>query len=347
MAVRARHVGYWGSRVRFLLLSDTHGKLGVINDLAAEVGADAVIHAGDFGFYDEGSYERLSERELRLHIAHSALDAARKTEILGLSHEERIEACREMCPLSELPMYLDGRLRFEIPVYAVWGNHEDKKVVESFVRGDLEVENLHLLTHCTTFRVGPALVYGLGGNFLPGTKLMQSPIAGGAGRVWSTLSQYVELTQTVDGQKDESSTRIFVSHVSPGKEPFVESIAARTSANFTVSGHMGAPYPMVWNPFAVRSVEEASQTLRRGILEIKKACLEARGSETAKVEHAFSVIDKIPETEARLGRGVKVPRWYCKMTHINLPDADVGYAVMELTDEGAEVRTSPRSVGHE
>jgi len=333
--------------MRFLILSDTHGKLGVINDLAAEVGADAVIHAGDFGFYDEGSYERLSERELRLHIIHSDLEAETKKEILGLSHEKRIEACRKACPLSELPMYIDGRLHFAVPVYAVWGNHEDKTVVESFLRGELEVESLHPLTHRTAYRVGPALVYGLGGNFLPGSKLLQKPIAGGAGRVWSTLSQYVELTQTVDSQKDESSTRIFVSHVSPGKESFVEFIAARTSANFTVSGHMGAPYPMVWNPFAVRSVEEASQTLRRGILETKNACLEARGCDTVEVEKAFSVIDKIPETEARLGRGVKVPRWYCKMIHINLPDADVGYAVMDLTAEGAEVRTSPGSVGHE
>jgi len=31
--------------MRFLLLSDTHGKLGVISELAAKVRADAVIHA--------------------------------------------------------------------------------------------------------------------------------------------------------------------------------------------------------------------------------------------------------------------------------------------------------------
>ncbi len=44
--------------MRFLLLSDTHGKLGIINDLAADFRADAVIHAGDFGFYDEGRQKR-------------------------------------------------------------------------------------------------------------------------------------------------------------------------------------------------------------------------------------------------------------------------------------------------
>ena len=49
--------------MRFLLISDTHGNLGIINELAARVQANAVIHAGDFGFYDDGSYDRLSERE--------------------------------------------------------------------------------------------------------------------------------------------------------------------------------------------------------------------------------------------------------------------------------------------
>lgn len=45
--------------MRLLLISDTHGKLGVINELSARLQADAVIHAGDFGFYDDGSFERL------------------------------------------------------------------------------------------------------------------------------------------------------------------------------------------------------------------------------------------------------------------------------------------------
>ncbi len=36
--------------MRLLLISDTHGKLGIINELADRVKADAVIHPGDFGF---------------------------------------------------------------------------------------------------------------------------------------------------------------------------------------------------------------------------------------------------------------------------------------------------------
>ena len=51
-------------------------KLGTVNESAAQVQVDAVIHAGNFGFYDEDSFERLSDRELRLHVVHADLPRA-------------------------------------------------------------------------------------------------------------------------------------------------------------------------------------------------------------------------------------------------------------------------------
>jgi len=91
-----------------LLISDTHGKLDVINELARRARADAVIHAGDFGFYDDSSYERLSERELELHVRHSDLSAAEKAGILALPRAERIQAMKVRCPLSDFPSYVSG-----------------------------------------------------------------------------------------------------------------------------------------------------------------------------------------------------------------------------------------------
>ncbi len=328
--------------MRFLLLSDTHGKLGIINELAADLQADAVIHAGDFGFYDDTSYERLSERELRLQIKHSDLPIKDKQRILALSHEERIAAARKECPLSELPLYVEGRRRFAVPVYAVWGNHEDKHIVELFAGGDLEVENLHVLTGRTVHQVGPALVYGVGGNLLAGSKFMQRPIAGGAGKIWSTLRQYSDLIEVVDGQADQPGTRIFVSHVSPGKEPFVELVAARTSADFTVSGHMGAPTCMVWNPFAISSVDEAIRRLQDGFEEVRKTHLGGSPAKATWVKEAFALIARLPEGAAHAGRRTRAPRWYRGMTHINLPDAHVGYAVLDT--EGDRTATKTRLV---
>ncbi|MCP4876294.1 MAG: hypothetical protein GY896_12580, partial [Gammaproteobacteria bacterium] len=44
---------------------------------------------GDFGFYDETSIENLTEREVRLHIVHSHLSDADKTEVLEKSATEQ------------------------------------------------------------------------------------------------------------------------------------------------------------------------------------------------------------------------------------------------------------------
>lgn len=73
-----------------------------------------------------------------------------------------------------------------------------------------------LLISDTHGKLGSVLVYGLGGNLQPGSKMIQSPIAGGGGKVWTTLSQYTDLVRTVDNAGDWPGPRLFVSHVSPG-----------------------------------------------------------------------------------------------------------------------------------
>jgi len=325
--------------MRFLLISDTHGKLGIINELVDETQADAVIHAGDFGFYDDDSYERLSERELRLHVDHSTLPFEARERILILPRVEGIVAAKTACPLSEFPSYVSGEKRFKVPVYAVWGNHEDRDLVEKLFRGDIQVENLRVLHHRVVYRVGPALVYGIGGNLLAGSKFLQRPIAGGAGKIWSTLVQYIDLIETVEREEDRSGVRIFVSHVSPGKEPFVELVAARTRADFSVSGHMGAPTCMVWNPFAVSSIKEAIRRLHDGLEAMRRACLD----KVEWTQQAFAFIGRIPIETVHIGRGTKAPWWYRGMTHINLPEAHVGFAVLDVENERRAIQTHVRS----
>jgi predicted phosphodiesterase len=328
--------------MRLLLISDTHGKLGIINELARHVRAEAVIHAGDFGFFDHGSFERLSDRELKLHVAHSDLLQTEKEQILVLSRNSLIEAVRENRLLGGFQSYLDGVNSFQVPLYAVWGNHEDKDVVERLFSGDITVENLHILHHRRSYQVGPAFVFGLGGNLLPGSKMMQKPIAGGGGKIWSTVSQYADLVETVEKNTTVSGPHIFVSHVSPGKEPFTELIGARTRADFTVSGHMGAPTCMVWNPFAVTTVEEAEKRLQVGFNAVRKSCLGTAKPDVTWAVKSFELIGRVPEDTIDIGRGVKAPRWYRQMTHINLPDAHIGYAIMDIVETGARLQTFVR-----
>ena len=329
--------------MRLLLISDTHGTLGLIDELADRVRAEAVIHAGDFGFFDDGSPERLSDRELRLQVTHSDIPSTEKTRMGQLPRDQLIEQVRNHRLLGEFQSYLEGRKSFHVPVYAVWGNHEDKSVVEKLCRRNTTVANLHILHHRQGYRLGTAFVYGLGGNLLPGSKMMQSPVAGGGGKIWSTLSQYCDLVETAGvepaGMVDPpTGLRIFVSHLSPGKEPFVEFIGARTRADLTVSGHMGAPNTMVWNPFAVRSPEEAERRIRDGLETVRQACLVATAN-AQWVEKAFTLIGQIPEDTVNIGRREKAASWYRRMTHINLPDADAGYAVIDVGEDYCTLKT--------
>ena len=93
-----------GHLMRFLLISDTHGKLEVVNELADSTQADAVIHAGDFGFYDDESYDRLSERELRLHIVHSDLAPLKKRGNPGSSSKRTNRGREEKLPTQRIPV---------------------------------------------------------------------------------------------------------------------------------------------------------------------------------------------------------------------------------------------------
>ena len=89
--------------MRILLLSDTHGHLDIINDLAQKHNCDLAIHAGDFGFYDVDSYDNLSQRELKLQIIHSDMPDYQKKEIILASYEQQREFAQMNIPLSDLP----------------------------------------------------------------------------------------------------------------------------------------------------------------------------------------------------------------------------------------------------
>ena len=94
---------------RILLISDTHGNLDIINEKVAETMADMVIHAGGFGFYDEQSIYRLSQRELRLLVSHSPV--WRQYEVDKQTNRERlIEIVKEHQLLGDFPDYISDKL---------------------------------------------------------------------------------------------------------------------------------------------------------------------------------------------------------------------------------------------
>jgi predicted phosphodiesterase len=325
--------------MKLLLITDTHGHLDQIDALATRSNCIAIIHAGDFGFYDEQSPERLSERELNLQITHSEIPMNEKKEVLSFSLEKRLSFIRERLPLSQLPQYVNGEKQFRIPMYAVWGNHEDAEVVKKFYSGEYTIPNLHVLHDKNSFLVGGCHIFGIGGNLLLSQKFFQKPIAGGGGKIWSTLSQYLDLIDAAQSREVENDIRILVSHVSPGKEAFVSLVGACVGASFIISGHMGPPFTMCWNEFAIFSPEESTLRLERCVTEV--CSLAEQVDQTAR-ECASRLKDYFERCQGKtvfMGRRATVPRWYRDMIYVNLSDFDAGYAVLAVENGSISLET--------
>lgn len=300
--------------MRLLLLSDTHGHLSSIDRLAREARADAVVHAGDFGFYDDGSADRLESRELFLRVVHSDLPADERKQAKKLKGDALRDFIRARLPLSDLGGWLREGRGFALPTFAVWGNHEDGAVVADLLAGRRRVPNLTLIGQA---RVGPFRLFGLGGNVLPDLLGEEVPIDGGRGKIRATARGVAELVDAAP-PREPGEVRVLVTHVSPGKVPLVGLLAAALDADVTVSGHMGSPLACVWDDFAVREPAEAAARLAAAAAALPEA-LRAR----------------LPAPPAGEGRAA----WYRGTFHVNLPDAPDGHAVLALADGRLRLET--------
>ncbi|NPD23116.1 metallophosphoesterase [Corallococcus exiguus] len=300
--------------MRLLLISDTHGHLDIIERLAKDARADAVLHAGDFGFYDHGSADRIESRELFLRVVHSNLPSDVKQRAKKLKGDALRAFIRQELPLSDLAEWLRAGRGFSLPTFGIWGNHEDGAVVASLLAGRERVPNLTLLGTATH---GPFRFFGLGGNLLPNLLGDDAPIDGGRGKIHATAR---DLTALLDSARPRvpGEVRVLVTHVSPGKAPLVSLLAEALDVDLTVSGHMGSPYGCVWDDFAVREPAEA----------------EARLADAASALPE-SLRQRLPVPAVGEGRA----RWFRGTFHVNLPDAADGHAVAEFREGRLRLET--------
>lgn len=303
---------------RILLTSDTHGNIDEINIKITLTKADMVIHAGDFGFYDEESISRLSARELFLRVVHSPL--GKNLHVDKTDRVKLAEIIEDNQLLGNFSDYLSGKKEFLVPVYAVWGNHEDIAVINRLREG-LHVKNLYLLDENSFYEFKKNhqiefALYGLGGNFIQ-DKLFGSTLSDNQGKIWSNLHQYGTLFKQVNSEVKPS---IFVSHVSPGKEPLLSRLISHLSPDFWVSGHMESPFTSVWNQFAIREMDEACHWLKE-----KDALLEERHRSpimSTETLRAYEILKKELSTATK--------HWYRNTWNINLPGIEEGYAMLTV-----------------
>ncbi|KAI9466588.1 hypothetical protein BJY52DRAFT_1232967 [Lactarius psammicola] len=298
---------------RLLCIADVRGRLSSLNDLAREANAKAIIHTGDFGFFEATSIGRIHDRTLRHLTMYSPLISSAQRHHL-LAPENPPAAIRQtltISMLSEFPLLLSGQIKLQVPVFTVAGACEDIILLEKLRTGTYDIENLHLIDEATTrcLDIGgiKLRLLGLGGAFV--THKMfdngegSATIAGGNGTIWTTALQIGELVDTAQRVYDPTETRLLVSHASPGREGILASLALVLKADLTLSAGLHFRYASSWNEFSVQGDYDSFRTkLRNGrdafyrVWDSVKSQVDTVIDDHQRVllDKALAVVDRIP-----------------------------------------------------
>ena len=274
-------------------------------------------------------------------------------------------------PLSELPQFLTGSARFNVPVYTVWGACEDVQVLEKLRSGEYKIPNLHIIdeAHSRLLDVGGVKLrlLGLGGAVVM-HKLFdngegRTTIAGGQGTMWTTLLQMGELIDTASRTYDPSETRVFVTHASPAREGILNQLAVSLKVDFSISAGLHFRYGSSYNEFSVnpsldhyRGKLAASKSSFNDIWETVKSEVEPvvaqNEAQQRLLQNALYFVDKMPQTATSNGpfggqngpaTGQVDESAFKNMWNFNLADAAFGWLVLEI--EAGRIATEMKAQG--
>ncbi|KAI0951849.1 hypothetical protein AcV7_007830 [Taiwanofungus camphoratus] len=339
---------------RLLCIADIRGRLSALNDLAREANASAIIHTGDFGFFEASSLDRINDRTLRHLTMYSPLiPTAQRNHLLAPENPPSvIRQTVTISLLSEFPLLLTGQIKLQVPVFTVWGACEDVTVLEKFRAGQYDIDNLHVIDEATTrcLDIGGVKLrlLGLGGALVP-HKMFDNgdgsaTIAGGQGTMWTTALQLGELVDTAQRVFDPTETRLLVTHASPGREGIINQLGLVLKADLTISAGLHFRYASSYNEFSVQGDFEG---LRHKFVVGKDGFDKVWDSVKTQVDaviddhqrvlldKALSVIERIPPpTNQPAPNGQfppEEPAWK-NCWNWNLCDAAYGSLVLDIKD---------------
>lgn len=352
-AVRTLTLSLDGTHARVLCIADIRGKLSALNDLARQENAAAIIHTGDFGFFEANSLDRITDRTLRHVTQYSPLiPQAQRAHLLSADSPDTIRSTVNVSLLSEFPLLLAGQIKLHVPVFTVWGTCEDVSVLEKFRAGTYNVENLHIIDEATTRLIdlgGVKLrLFGLGGALVPHKMFDngegKATIAGGGGTMWTTALQIGELVDTAQRVFDPSETRLLITHASPGREGIISQLSLVLKADLTISAGLHFRYATSYNEFSVQAdFEGFRHKLSIGkegwdrVWDSVKNQVDVVIDDNQRIllEKALSVVERVPGPQPSTGPGATAtgeePSWK-NCWNWNLCDAAYGSLVLDVKD---------------
>eukprot|EP01134_Creolimax_fragrantissima_P006033 CFRG6033T1 len=331
---------------RILMVSHVCGRLHMLNSLAEKSGAKAIVSCGNLGFFDETSYDNMSITRLRSLLKETkTVSHDHKEKLVRLDDVKLRQAMREQSILSDLPYYIQNESghadrKFNVPVYALWGAQEDVHVIEKVRDGLYVIPNLNILDESHSHKINDVRLLGLGGDidydrlFDHGDS--ESDIAGECGYVWSSLFQIAQLLQTAKATYNKSETRLFCTFVSCGKDALVALLSKRIGANFSVSGHINAPYCSTYTHWTTQHqaswhewVEATCTHIRHNWALVQRNVQElCSDAEIVVLSEAMELVRTVPLLDEM--RSV----W-----SVVLCDVDAGYAIVNLKNSKLGLET--------
>jgi len=268
-------------------------------------------------------------------------------------------------------MFLNNSLRFDVPVYTVWGACEDVQVLEKLRSKEYNVDKLHIIDegHSRLLEIGGVKLrlLGLGGAVVM-HKLFdngegRTTIAGGQGTMWTTLLQMGELVDTANRVYDPSETRVLVTHASPAREGLLNQLAVTLKVDFSISAGLHFRYGSSYNEFSVnptldhyRGKLAASKASFHDVWETVKSEVEPAVAENEaqqrSLHNAIEIVGKMPSVanggnpfggHAGPTTGQIDELAFKNMWNFNLADAAYGWLVLEV--EGGRIGTEMRAQG--
>lgn len=338
---------------RILCVADIRGKLSSLNDLAQKYNASHIVHTGSFGFFDSGSIARIPETELRHVVQHTP-----GVDVNTLPDDSAL--LRSKLPkhaLSELPLFLGGALRLNVPVYTTYGALEDVLVLDRFRSRQYSVPNLHLVNELASFVIDTASGYklrlfGLGGALIQ-NKLFdngngRTTIAGTHGVMWTSLVQIGQLITTARKAYDPTEIRVFVTHASPSREGLLAQLALVLHADYTISSSLHFLNTASFNAYSTFPDETSYSQLfinaRHSFValwkEVEAQVLEVLANDPKQlkvIRTAVDVFEAMP-TKHNSANSLLLES-FKNLWHFNLTDAKTGALMLVINNGRVSLET--------
>lgn len=262
-----------GPLQQVVVVGNVEGKISLLNDIAKQYNARAIIHTGNFGFYDSQSVSSLPESALK-HVA--ARDLGSEA-VNKMDREQISQAVLEKGLLSDFMDFVENKKHLEAPVYVIWGQYEDLNVIEKVRKGLYHIPNLYIIDHRTSHAISTGNItlrlFGLGGSYsydkLFDVGSGSQFVAGGEGKIWANLIQMGELLELADHYEDQTELRIFVTQASPSKEPLAHFIAAQLKADYTISSCVDGRICSIFSDFVIHTPSSLTAHLQNTKDDIK------------------------------------------------------------------------------